>query len=125
MTISDDAFPSTRAFDLIEEGLKQDDLRKKFIKQTNAVIQFTLKNNEGKEESWYLDLKKEGKIAKGPAPKADITLIVSDTHFGQLVEGKANAQKLFMSGKLKVKGNVMKAASIEGVLKSARAEAKL
>ena len=67
-----------------------------------------------------MDLKKEGTVGKGAAEKADITLNLSDEHFGQLVEGKANAQKLFMTGKLKVKGNVMKAATIENVLKSAR-----
>lgn len=125
MTVSDNAWPASRAFDLIEEGLKNDDLKKKFIKQTNSVIQFQLKNAEGKEKTWHLDLKNEGTIKAGTAPKADITLIVSDKDFANLVEGKANAQKLFMSGKLKVKGNVMKAASIEGVLKQARTEAKL
>ena len=33
---------------------------------------------------------------------------VSDENFGKLVSGKANAQQLFMSGKLKIKGNAMK-----------------
>lgn len=46
-------------------------------------------------------------------------MILSDDEFGKLVEGKANAQKLFMTGKLKVKGNVMKATKAEVVLKSA------
>jgi putative sterol carrier protein len=32
---------------------------------------------------------------------------LNDAEFQKLVEGKANAQKLFMSGKLKVKGDVM------------------
>lgn len=37
-----------------------------------------------------------------------VTLALSDDDFGKLVGGKANAQRLFMSGKLKVKGDVMK-----------------
>jgi hypothetical protein len=56
-------------------------------------------------------LKETGTVGKGVAPegkKAAVTLILSDKDFGQLVAGKANAQKLFMSGKLKVKGDVMK-----------------
>jgi putative sterol carrier protein len=51
--------------------------------------------------------------------------VLSDKDFGQLVAGKANAQKLFMSGKLKVKGDVMKATKMEPVLKKAQTSAKL
>jgi hypothetical protein len=38
--------------------------------------------------------------------------VLSDADFGKLVEGKANAQKLFMSGKLKVRGDVMSVRSV-------------
>jgi putative sterol carrier protein len=59
-----------------------------------------------------------------PKPSADscctVTLSLSDEDFGKLVSGKANAQRLFMSGKLKVKGDVMKATKLEGVLAKAR-----
>ena len=54
-----------------------------------------------------------------------VTLILSDADFGKLMSGKANAQKLFMSGKLKVKGDVMKAKKMEPVLKKAQDKAKL
>lgn len=37
-----------------------------------------------------------------------------------MVAGKANAQRLFMGGKLKVKGDVMKATKLEPVLANAR-----
>lgn len=57
--------------------------------------------------------------------KANVTLVLSDRDFGQLVSGKANAQKLFMSGKLKVKGDVMKATKMEPILKKAQTQAKL
>ena len=56
---------------------------------------------------------------------AVVTLSLSDDDFGQLVRGKASAQKLFMSGKLKVKGDVMKATKAEPVLKKAQTKAKL
>lgn len=41
-----------------------------------------------------------------------MTLSLSDENFGKLVSGKTKAQNLFMSGKLKVKGNVMKGKPI-------------
>jgi len=49
-----------------------------------------------------------------------VTLSLSDEDFGKLVAGKANAQRLFMGGKLKVKGDVMKAAKLEPVLAKSR-----
>jgi len=73
-------------------------------------------------------LKKEGVVGKGAAPeggKADVTLSVGDEEFGKLVKGEANAQKLFMSGKLKVKGDVMKATKLDPILKKAQTKAKL
>ena len=54
-----------------------------------------------------------------------VTLQLSDEDFQKLIDGKANAQNMFMSGKLKIKGDVMKATKIETVLNKARNKAKL
>ena len=54
-----------------------------------------------------------------------VTLSLSDDDFASLVSGKANAQRLFMSGKLKVKGDVMKATKMEPILSKARTKSKL
>ena len=40
--------------------------------------------------------------------KADVTLSLSDEDFGRMVRGEVQAQRLFMGGRLKVKGDVMK-----------------
>ncbi len=37
-----------------------------------------------------------------------VTLSLSDEDFSKLVSGKTQAQRLFMAGKLKIKGDVMK-----------------
>lgn len=66
-------------------------------------------------------------MGKGLAPegaKPDVVLSLSDDDFQGLIDGKTAAQKLFMAGKLKIKGDVMKATRAEGVLKSARAGGK-
>lgn len=51
-----------------------------------------------------------------------VTLQLSEANFSKLIAGQANAQKLFMSGQLKVKGNVMKATKMEPILKKAQAK---
>ncbi|EXJ83561.1 hypothetical protein A1O1_07184 [Capronia coronata CBS 617.96] len=129
MSLKNDAFPSSPAFDAINDALNSSDAeRKAAIKQGGAVFAFKLTNNKGQEESWHIDLKETGKVGKGEAPegkKADVTLVLSDENFGKLVAGSTKAQSLFMTGKLKVKGNVMKATKLEPVLAKAKAQAKL
>ncbi|KAL4733817.1 SCP2 sterol-binding domain-containing protein [Aspergillus similis] len=109
MTLEVDGFESSAAFDA-------------------TVVAFTLKNKGGKEESWHLDLKDTGVAGKGAAPaggNADVTLQLSDSDFGSLVAGKANAQRLSLGGKLKIKGNIMKTTKMKPVLKKAQGKAKL
>lgn len=54
-----------------------------------------------------------------------VTLILSDVDFAKLISGKAKAQQLFMKGKLKIKGDVMKATRLEPILSKAADKAKL
>jgi putative sterol carrier protein len=63
--------------------------------------------------------------ASGLICYVSVNLILSDDQFSKLISGKANAQKLYMSGKLKVKGDVMKATKMEPILKKAQNKAKL
>ena len=53
------------------------------MKKGNAVFSFTLKNKEGQTESWHIDLKDKGEVAKGEAPagkkadgKSDLSRVV-------------------------------------------------
>ena len=70
-----DSFPSSAAFDAINSSLQSDDVeRKDAVKKGNAVFAFTLKNKEGQTDTWHIDLKEKGEVAKGEAPsgkKAD------------------------------------------------------
>lgn len=129
MSLRSDAFPSSAAFDAINDSLQSNDAdRKDAVKKGNAIFAFTLKNSAGTTESWHIDLKDKGEVAKGEAPagkKANVTLSLSDENFSKLVSGKAKAQSLFMSGKLKIKGDIMKATKMEPILAKAQTKAKL
>jgi hypothetical protein len=64
------AFPSSEAFDVINNALTSSDKeRKDAIKQGNAVFAFTLKNKAGETESWHIDLKSKGEVGKGLGEK--------------------------------------------------------
>ncbi|KAJ2899636.1 hypothetical protein MKZ38_002951 [Zalerion maritima] len=126
MTIALPEFPSSAAFDAMNATFEASDADRQEAKnQGKAVFQFNLKNASGVEHSWSLDLEKEGKVFDGPHKKPTVTLSLTDENFGKLVEGKANAQKLFMGGKLKVKGDVMKATKLTPILDKAKVKAKL
>jgi putative sterol carrier protein len=121
-------FPSSAAFDAINAALTSSSEREDAIKKGGAIFAFTLKNSTGAQESWHIDLKESGKAGKGTAPdgkKSAVTMSLSDADFEKLVKGEANAQKLFMSGKLKVKGDVMKATKMEPIFKKMQGKAKL
>lgn len=99
--------------------------RKVQISKTKAVFQFDVSSN-GKTQSWTVDMKNDlGSVSVGKASKADVTIIVSDSDFVDLATGKLNGQKAFMSGKLKVKGQMMLATKLDGLLKDASGSSKL
>jgi len=106
-----------------------DEERKAQLKKNNGVFEFRVKDDAGKEACWTIDLKKTGTVKKGEAKshgmKPDVSIILSDETFIELVEGKTTGQKAFMTGKLKTKGNMMLATKLDVVLKSAKGRTKL
>jgi len=100
--------------------------KKSLQKKTNAIFELQIKNKEGVEATWTIDVKNEPKIYKGAAnTKPGVTLVMGDETFQALAEAKLDGQKAFMSGKLKTKGNMMLATKLDGVLKIAKTKAKL
>jgi (3R)-3-hydroxyacyl-CoA dehydrogenase / 3a,7a,12a-trihydroxy-5b-cholest-24-enoyl-CoA hydratase / enoyl-CoA hydratase 2 len=79
--------------------------------QTTFAFKLTNPNS-----AYLVDLK-EGKVVKGDA-KADCTLEIAESDFLALTQGKADAQKLYFGGKLKISGNVMASQKLETLFKS-------
>lgn len=73
--------------------------------QIGQVFQFRL---SGPASVWTIDLKQgDGAVGEGETTKADCVLEMSDADFMDMCTGKADAQKLYFGGKLKIGGNVM------------------
>jgi len=118
MSVKVDGYKSSAIFEQLKINITDNEAKKKeTIKKVKAIFEFNIKNNEGKEQIWTLDLKKDGTVQTGKgSAKPDITINLTDDTFVELASGKLNGQKAFTSGKLKVKGNVMLATKLDGVL---------
>jgi len=86
------------------------------VAAAKTVFQFKLKSPDA---VWTLDLKNgTGAVAKGESVPAECTFEISDADFMDMVAGKADAMKLFTTGKLKITGNVMASQKLAPVLKN-------
>lgn len=80
-------------------------------------------------KSWTVDLKNgSGAVYEGTpkeGTKADVTFVLSDDNFANLIAQKVKAPQLVMGGKMKLKGNMALAMKFETVLKTLAPKAKL
>ncbi|KAG0327427.1 hypothetical protein BGZ99_007647 [Dissophora globulifera] len=125
MSLNVDGFKSSALLTQIDDHLKtlSEPERQEQVKKVKGVFQFNVKNNAGQVATWTFDLKTgNGAMHKGTVAgvKPDITIDIKDDDFVALAEGKANGQKLFMSGKIKVKGAIMMATKLDSVLNAAK-----
>jgi 3-hydroxyacyl-CoA dehydrogenase/3a,7a,12a-trihydroxy-5b-cholest-24-enoyl-CoA hydratase len=113
MSVAEAGFVSSPLFEQIASTLSSSPEKKDAaIKKVKSVFQFDVKSAAGNTQTWTLDLKTKGELIKGTGSvKSDVTISVTDENFAKLATGKLNGQKAFMSGKLKLKGNMMLATS--------------
>ena len=75
------------------------------VERVQKVFQFQLSDPQS---VWTVDVKNgTGGVAPGETTKPDCTLAISEADFIDLTSGKADAMKLFSTGKLKISGDVM------------------
>ncbi|CAI4223854.1 unnamed protein product [Auanema sp. JU1783] len=116
---------SSALFQEIATELKADPAPAKKLK---AIILYNITDGQNELGKFTLDFKNEnpsvyfGDVKNGE--KANTTVTVSDSDFFLIGTGQLNAQKAFMQGKLKVKGNVMLLQKLQG-LSDAKKKSKL
>eukprot|EP01004_Peranema_trichophorum_P001038 NODE_11201_length_467_cov_4.508721_g10546_i0.p1 GENE.NODE_11201_length_467_cov_4.508721_g10546_i0~~NODE_11201_length_467_cov_4.508721_g10546_i0.p1 ORF type:complete len:113 (+),score=23.83 NODE_11201_length_467_cov_4.508721_g10546_i0:35-373(+) len=90
--------------------------------KVGVVFQFEITNANGEKKTWTLDSKnKPGSIKEGENKEATCTIILGDDDFVKLMSGQLDGMQAFMSGKMKIKGNMMQAQ----LLNKLRPESKL
>lgn len=96
----------------VPENLKN---RAEKIAAITCIYEFQINGPAG--GVWTLDLSVPGgQVTAGSLGKADCTITMQDENFVKLVTGQLNPQMAFMTGKLKVAGNMGLALKLQNVL---------
>uniref|UniRef100_A0A8C7ASI4 Hydroxysteroid dehydrogenase-like protein 2 n=1 Tax=Neovison vison TaxID=452646 RepID=A0A8C7ASI4_NEOVI len=88
---------------------------------THAIL-FNISCEDG--GTWFLDLKsKGGNVGYGePSEQADVVMSMSTDDFVKMFSGKLKPTMAFMSGKLKIKGNMSLAIKLEKLMNQMNAK---
>jgi len=85
------------------------------VAKINAIYQFNISGPTG--GTWSVDCTQPGgAIAAGTSPGARCTVNATDADFLNIVNGKLNPQMAFMSGKLKIQGDMGLAMKLQQIL---------
>src|SRR5258705_3604059 len=84
-------------------------------KAVNSIYEFNITGDNG--GVWTVDLTKEpGTVQAGSTGTAKCTVTCAAADFMNIVSGKMNPQMAFMSGKLKIKGDMGLAMKLQKVI---------
>ncbi|XP_074787762.1 hydroxysteroid dehydrogenase-like protein 2 isoform X2 [Athene noctua] len=103
--------PVAETFRVIQGAMSEE-----YVRTTQGVFQFELSGDEG--GTWYIDLKTKGGSAGfgKPSVAADVVMSMSSADFVKMFTGKLKPTLAFMSGKLRIKGNMTLAIKLEKML---------
>jgi len=97
----------------IDAALKNNEAKNKGV---NGVFQFEISGDD--PMTFFFKLEDgASSVAEGTADSSNITISMAASDFKDMIDGKLNGTMAFMSGKLKLKGDMSLAMKLESLLK--------
>jgi putative sterol carrier protein len=101
-----------KIFENMQERMTADPAK---VAGINAIYQFNITGDGGGE--WFVDLTQPAPaITKGSAPAANCTVTIAEPDFIGIVTGQLNAQMAFMTGKVRIGGDMGLAMKLGKIL---------
>ncbi len=102
-------------FQMIDAALKHEAEK---TEGKEGIYQFQLSRENG-NVTYQMIIDEDGpRVVEGEEKVPHVTIIMKEDNFRKLVEGSLNPTAAFMSGKLKIKGNMGLALKLQSVLNS-------
>jgi putative sterol carrier protein len=84
------------------------------IQGMNAIYQFSISGDGGGE--WFVKLADgKGEVGQGTAENPNITISAASDVWLDIVSGKMNGQTAFLTGKIKIQGDMSLAMKLQSV----------
>lgn len=122
VSASGPSFQSDFLFEEVQKRVAQQGAE--MVSKVKGVYHFKLTNGPGgASKSWTINLKDgSGSVRCEEPAKADCTITLSDEDCMKLFSGTLNPQQAFMSGKLKISGNMAFAMKLSVIMESEKAK---
>ena len=102
---------------LLEEIFRRmpEQLHPKRAAGVSAVIEWEITSPEGESDRWHVVIR-DGTAAseRGSHPEPDVSYRVGPLDFVKLIAGAESGPKMFVFGRLRIRGNLMMAARMQG-----------
>ncbi|KAJ1354891.1 Non-specific lipid-transfer protein-like 2 [Parelaphostrongylus tenuis] len=107
------AFKSDLIFQEIKDRISKD---KDLLEKVDSSFKIIIEGNNGDTKKWFIHAKSKSPYVGHDEKPFEIEITIKDNDLMKIATGKLRADQAFMQGKMKAKGNIVKATKLKSLL---------